>query len=210
MGVRAVIVDIGGVLEDTPVTGWIARWERRLGLESGGLAEIVSVIWKDGRVGQASLAEIEHRTATSLALDPAGSQELWADVWTEYLGTLNADLLDFFADLRPQYKTGILSNSFVGAREREQELYGFEDAFDMVMYSHEEGLEKPAARFYLMACERLGVDPHEVVFVDDLPENIEGAALVGMQTVLFASVDQAITDVRQILQEDSPSPSPRS
>jgi len=196
---RAVIVDVGGVIEETPSTGWVQRWETRLHLEPGGLAEVVSRIWQDGRTGAVGLSGIERRTAAALELDPVSSHELWNDVWAEYVGTLREDLLDYFASLRPRYKTAILSNSFVGARERERALYGFEDAFDVVVYSHEEGLEKPTAAFYRLACQRLGVSPPEAIFVDDLPENIEGAHRVGMKTVLFESVEQTIEDVNRLL-----------
>lgn len=81
-----------------------------------------------------------------LALDAAGSAELWDDVWSEYLGSLNEQVLSYVAGLRPRLKTAILSNSFVGAREREQHWYGFEDAFDLVIYSHEESMEKGRLR----------------------------------------------------------------
>ena len=43
-----------------------------------------------------------------------------ADLWREYLGTANTELIEYARRLRPRYRTGILSNSFVGAREREQ------------------------------------------------------------------------------------------
>lgn len=35
MDSRCIILDIGGVLEITPVTGWEQRWEQRLGLPLG-------------------------------------------------------------------------------------------------------------------------------------------------------------------------------
>jgi hypothetical protein len=34
----------------------------------------------------------------------------------------------------------------VGAREREQAVYGFEDTCDIVVHPHEEGLKKPGQR----------------------------------------------------------------
>ncbi|HEY1519004.1 MAG TPA: hypothetical protein VGF91_21415 [Solirubrobacteraceae bacterium] len=68
------------------------------------------------------------------------------DIWAEYLGTLNQHIADYFASLRPAYRTSILSNSLVGAREREQAAYGFEDMCDVVVYSHEIGLSKPDPR----------------------------------------------------------------
>ena len=54
-------------------------------------------------------------------------------------GTLNRELADYFVSLRRGCKTGILSNSFVGAREREQEAHRFAQMCDVIVYSHEEG-----------------------------------------------------------------------
>jgi hypothetical protein len=43
-------------------------------------------------------------------------------ILTAASASLNVELYDWFKRLRPNLRTGILSNSFVGAREREQEL----------------------------------------------------------------------------------------
>ncbi len=69
-----------------------------------------------------------------------------ADIWREYLGTANTELIEYARQLRPRYRTGILSNSFVGAREGEQAAYGFEDLVDEIIYSHEAGMSKPDPR----------------------------------------------------------------
>jgi epoxide hydrolase-like predicted phosphatase len=199
MRVRAVVVDIGGVLERTPPTGWVEQWEGRLGLPAGGLATVVSPIWRPGRTGEATLIEIERRTAAVLGLGEDEARALWEDVWAEYVGTLNGEFAQYLADLRPRYKTAILSNSFVGAREREHDPYGFEDLVDLVLYSHEEGLEKPDPRFYELVCERLGVRPDEALFVDDVDANVIGARRVGMKAVLFVSNDQAIREIETYL-----------
>jgi beta-phosphoglucomutase-like phosphatase (HAD superfamily) len=61
-------------------------------------------------------------------------------------------------------------NSFVGAREREQALYGFKDMCDVIVYSHEVGWLKPDPRVYRVACERLGCAPDEAVLLDDVAD----------------------------------------
>lgn len=137
MTFRAVVVDIGGVLERNPPTGWVQRWEQRLGMSPGELAAVVSPIWHEGRVGHASLETIERRTAVALDLDARSSAQLWDDVWTEHLGVLDEELLDYVSGLRPRFKTAILSSSFVGATEREQERYGLQDHFDAVVHGGE-------------------------------------------------------------------------
>ncbi len=121
------------------------------------------------------------------------------DMWAEYLGTLNAELAAYFASLRPARRTGIISNSFVGAREREQERYGFEQMTNVIIYSHEVGLCKPDRRIYELACDRLRVLPEEMIFLDDAEPNVEAADALGINAILFTSTSQAIADIDSLL-----------
>ncbi len=47
------------------------------------------------------------------------------------------------------------------------------------LVSHELGAVKPDARIYALAEERLGAQAHEIVFFDDLAENVEAASRRG-------------------------------
>ena len=199
MTIRAVVFDIGGVLEITPSTGWAGRWEAQLGLPPGGLVAQLGEVWRAGSVGSISEADVERRTGELLGLDRAQVDAFMADLWTEYLGTLNAELAGYFAGLRPRYRTALLSNSFVGAREREQARYGFGDLCDTIIYSHEEGMQKPEPRFYALACERLDVQPAEIIFLDDVEACVAAARAFGMHAVLFRDTAQAIADVEACL-----------
>jgi epoxide hydrolase-like predicted phosphatase len=202
--VQAVLFDIGGVLEVTPRTDWRDGWAARFGLTPAAFEERVGAIFEPGATGGASLEEIERRTAEDLGLGEAELAELMGDAWAEYLGTLNHELAGYFADLRPRYRTGILSNSFVGAREREQALYGFEDMCDVIVYSHEVGWRKPDPRIYHAACQRLGCAPEDVVLLDDVPANIDGARAVAMHGIVFTNTAQAIADLEAHLARGSP------
>lgn len=94
---------------------------------------------------------------------------------------------------------GILSNSFVGAREREQAAYGFEDLVDEIIYSHECGMSKPDPGIYALACERLGVEPAQMVFLDDSEPCVEGARRAGIHAVLYQDNGQAVSDIEDLL-----------
>lgn len=61
------------------------------------------------------------------------------------------------------------------------------DAMAVVVDSSSVGMRKPDAEIYQHLLAEFGVDPHAAVLVDDTPVNIEGAAAVGMRTVLVGS-----------------------
>jgi putative hydrolase of the HAD superfamily len=197
--IEAILFDIGGVLEVTPPTGWPERWGTMLGLPTDELLAKLEQACAGGDTGARTLSEVEGAIAAALGLDAAVLKCLMDELWSEYLGTLNGELAGYFAGLRPRYRTGILSNSFVGARERERERYGYEEICDVIVYSHEEALLKPDPRAYLLACERLSTSPASCVLLDDVEENVEGARAVGMHAVAFADNTQAIRDLERLL-----------
>ncbi len=122
-----------------------------------------------------------------------------AGFWEEYLGSPNTELIEWFGGLRRRCRTGIVSNSFVGAREREQERYGFEDLTEVIVYSHEVGLAKPDPAIYALVCRRLEVAPEDAVFLDDRQAAVEGAESIGMTGILFRDNGQAIAAIEALL-----------
>ena len=195
MVIRAVVFDIGGVLEITPDLGVIPMWEARLGLLAGELSERMHDAFAGGSIGTITEDDVHQALRDRLGLADQQVAAFMADVWREYLGTPNTELIEYTRRLRPRYRTGILSNSFVGAREKEQAAYGFEDLVDDIVYSHEAGMSKPDPRIYALACARLGIRPDESVFVDDTDYCVSGAREAGMHAVHFPHTAQAIEDI---------------
>jgi len=92
-------------------------------------------------------------------------------------------------------KTALLSNSWGGdGYPRET----FDVLFDTVVLSGDVGLRKPQAEIYLMTASRLGLEPQDCVFVDDLKSNIAGAEAVGMKGILHTDVAVTIESLEEI------------
>lgn len=214
MAIRTVVFDIGGILEIVPEGGdptrrfpeLIARWEERLGLPPGELrAKLRSVnkrlrsMGKDMGVGTCSEEEWWAEIRRATGMNDAQMQAFERDYWDVYLGNPNEELMAFFKGLRPRYQTALLSNSGSGARREEQNRYHFSEMTDLIIYSHEEGIEKPDPRIYALTCERLGNQPDEIVFLDDAPANVTAAREFGMHAILFQNNAQAIADIKDCL-----------
>jgi len=62
----------------------------------------------------------------------------------------------------------------------------FADLFDVTVFSCSVGLRKPDPRIYRLACEELGVEPADALFVGDgANDELAGAERVGMRAVLI-------------------------
>jgi epoxide hydrolase-like predicted phosphatase len=200
MTIQAIVFDIGDVLEINADTDWKAKWESRLSLDFTDIFARMESSGLDGRLGTCSEAEWLEGLRQFSGMNQTQTDALMHDFWTWYVGQPNTELINYFASLRPHYKTAILSNSFLGARAREQARYGFEDITDLIIYSHEVGLAKPDPRIYALTCERLDVQPTEIVFLDDIEANIAGAKAFGMHAVLFQNNAQAIAEIQNHLE----------
>ena len=93
--------------------------------------------------------------------------------------------LQLVRELRASYKLAILSNADISLRGRLEGDIDIHHLFDDIVCSAEVGMAKPETGIYTLAAQRLGLEPGECVFVDDLDTNVEAARQVGMQGVLF-------------------------
>ena len=203
MTIKAIVFDIGGVLEITPDLGVNEKWEERLHLQPGELNQRARKVWHEGGIGLMSLEEVHTNLGELLEISREQVDEFMEDVWVEYLGTLNVELAEYFRSLRPRFQTAILSNSFVGAREREQEAYHFDEMCDFILYSHEVGMRKPDPGIYALTCERLGLQPSEVIFLDDREGAVDPACEFGIHGILFKDNAQAIAAIEACIQANA-------
>jgi FMN phosphatase YigB (HAD superfamily) len=123
MIVRAVIFDIGGVLQNVRPMDFTDAWEQRLGIARGRITERTADLWLAGNVGLIDESRLRDGLAERLTISESMVDELLDDMWGQYLGSANTGMVDCLARLRPRYRTGLLSNSFIGARQREEFTY---------------------------------------------------------------------------------------
>ena len=151
------------------------------------------------QTGGLTEAEMKHRYTTALGLPGSQADDFMADLWDWYCGELDDELARYAGNLRPQYRTGLLSNSADGARREEQARYQFAELFDVIIYSHEVGLAKPDPQVYALLCDRLNVTPEELVFLDDVPGNVDASCQLGIHGVLHRSTSESIEAISAFL-----------
>ncbi len=81
------------------------------------------------------------------------------------------------------YRTALLTNISRSGEPLWRSLLPVDELFDVVVDSSQVQLRKPDAAIFLLTCERLGLQPHECLFVDDLRCNVDAATELGMTTI---------------------------
>lgn len=198
MTIRAVYFDNGGVIVRTEYQAPRQHLAERLGLEYEVLVSLVFDSETAKQAGIGLIPEQEHWAAVMrrLHLPDSEAQAIRDEFFAGDVTDLT--LLNFMRGLRKKCKVGLISNAWSGLRpwiiNRK-----YDDAFDAMIISAEVGMAKPDPRIYQLALEKLGVAASESVFLDDFPENVEGARAVGMQAIHFTQPEQALQELKQLL-----------
>jgi HAD superfamily hydrolase (TIGR01509 family) len=77
--------------------------------------------------------------------------------------------------------------------------WGIFDLFDVVYCSGDEGMIKPDPAVYNSTLNRLGILPHEAVFIDDTIGHVEAAQSLGIHGIRFTNAEQLKLELSRLL-----------
>ncbi len=111
----------------------------------------------------------------------------------------NFELFTYIKQLHEHYKTAILSNVNRGVLERKVDEQLLKDCFDEIIVSAEVGYVKPQNEMYEYALEKLGVEPHECIFIDDIERNVDAANNLGLRGILYKDFESFKIEIEKLL-----------
>ena len=187
---RVVVFDLGGVLID-----WNPRYLYRK-LFAGDedameafLSEVCTVEWNErqdaGRTFAEAVAELGPRHADKIELIEAFGKRFDEMITGEIAGSVSI----LAALKRAGVPSYALSNWSAETFPPQRDRFPFLAWFDGIVISGEEGVIKPDPRIFRVLLERYRLAPHEAVFIDDAPRNIEAASALGLRAIRFTDAD---------------------
>ncbi len=212
MTIRAVLFDFGGVILSSPFEAF-ARYESEHGLPDGFIRSVNARdhhtnAWARLERGEISLDQFAmefEQESTAMGHAIAG----W-DVLGLLAGEVRPAMVEAVRRCAEHLKTGLLTNNVVSMSNTDMGDAGFHAQgpspiaevvalFDVVVESSVVGVRKPEPRFYEIACEQLGIDPPEAVFLDDLGVNLKPARAMGMTTIKVDNPADAIAELEDVV-----------
>jgi len=197
--IKAFLFDYDGVIsQGVDVTLPAKRLAHNVGISEARAAEVIKSIWNDYSTGRLSSNDawnsIEDQLGTNI---PDEKRNIWRT--RDELKPLPY-MLEFVNGLKSKgYRAGLLSNVFKDTADMIRESGGY-DSFDFTILSCEVGARKPDAKVYAMAMKELpGIQPNEVLFLDDREHCILGAKEFGLQTIHVTDHKVAIEQVNRLI-----------
>ena len=184
--IKAIIFDVGGVYMEGSSVDFINRSYKILGIEKT-IASSNGVVFDENY----NKGLISHEDCFRKFFNVPVSEDQMRkieDVWTTTWAPTE-EMLNLVKNLKKKYTLAILSNSDLlnSTKYTERGWYSY---FNPIILSHELGIIKPDIRIYEVALAKLGIPSNQCVFIDDQEKVLIPARELGMETILFKSIDQ--------------------
>jgi putative hydrolase of the HAD superfamily len=202
---KAVLWDFGGVILSSPFEAF-NRYEAEHGLPTDFIRSVNATnshgnAW--ARLERSDVGGVEFDELFATESEALGHRVRGADVLACLSGDIRPEMVDLLDRVKAAgYLVACLTNNITAVAaddDRSRAIGAIMMRFDAVVESSKVGVRKPEPRFYEIACELLGVEPAECVFLDDLGINLKPAAAMGMTTIKVTGAAQAIADLEAIL-----------
>lgn len=201
MPFRAVFFDLGGVVIGSPLHA-IAAYEREQGIVAGSINRVVVNTAPAGAWSRLERGELTLETfypAFEADCATAGIAISAADLMQRIALAIapRPAMLDAICRIRARgLLAGAITNNWIAEDNGSSILRRHFDAF---IESAVVGIRKPDPRIFELACETLGIEPQEAVFLDDIGINLKAARALGMTTIKVEEVETALADLQAVL-----------
>ncbi len=199
---RGVIFDLGGVVLGSPLHA-ITAYERAHGIPEGFINRVVVSTGREGgwaRLERGELSVERFYAVFDADCASAGhaisSQDLMARI--AEIAAPRPAMLEAIACIRRRgLVVAALTNNWTS--EREDTSDALRPLFDVFVESRALGLRKPDPRIYHHACEQMGVEPPQAIFLDDIGRNLKPARAMGMTTIKVGDPETALRELERTL-----------
>jgi len=206
--IAAVVFDIGGVVQDSPLHA-IARYERERGLSPNAINRVVVAAGDEGAWARLERGELTVQTFCGPFEADCRAHGIAVDGRVLMARIAGASvprplMLEAIRRLRAAgLRVAALTNNWVAetpaAAASETVKSRLAAHFDVFVESAVVGLRKPDPRIYALVCDKLGVEPARVAFLDDIGRNLKPARELGMATIKVDDPEQALRELGALL-----------
>nr|XP_014714149.2 acyl-CoA dehydrogenase family member 10 isoform X1 [Equus asinus]XP_044631804.1 acyl-CoA dehydrogenase family member 10 isoform X1 [Equus asinus] len=203
---RAVIFDMGGVLIPSP--GRVAaEWEVQNQIPSGTILKaLISggdkgpwMTFMRGELTTEDFLQEFGRLCSEISETRVPVDSFFSLLTSEQVAKQFPVMTEAITQIRAKgLRTAVLSNNFY-LPDGKSFLPLDRKQFDVVVESCLEGICKPDPRIYKLCLERLGLQPSESIFLDDLGLNVKAAASLGIRTIKVDDPETAVKELETLL-----------
>lgn len=191
MKFKAVIFDFGNVIINIDIPRTFQAFASLTGKRQTIIEKLVveNQLFRRYETGQFTDTEFREIVRQTVGF-PLSDHEV-DRAWNSLLLDIPKERIDLLKEIRKKYPIYLLSNTnnihIEASNAYLKKTFGYrhlDELFDQLFLSYEIGMWKPDTEIYQYVLDTINLKPHEVLFLDDNPHNIQSANALGMQTIL--------------------------
>ncbi|MGF1909361.1 HAD family phosphatase [Vibrio kasasachensis] len=156
-----------------------------------------SPIWLAANRGELTEAEVQTALQREFGLSAIQAEKICYYVkHTQLVLFGSIDLLNRVKEAG--YNVYALSDNVHEIVTHLKQQYDFWSLFDGVVISADVGYLKPSPEIYQTLLEQYQLDAQECLFIDDMPNNVEGAQAIGMAGIQFQNAEQCERELKML------------
>lgn len=206
---RAVLWDFGGVILSSPFEAF-NRYEAEIGLPKDFIRSLNARNGDTNAWAKMERSEISLEGFVELFEEEARQQGHKLDGWRilqSLSGDIRPQMVEALRRCSRAFRVACITNNMkhgegpgmARSADKAKDVAEIMMLFEHVVESSKLGLRKPDPRIYRHACDLLGVQPEECVYLDDLGINLKPARALGMRTIKVGDPDVAIDELQAMV-----------
>ena len=194
--IKALIFDLGNVIFEFSFDRCFQYWAMASGKSFDEIKENFKFdeVFNQFERNDITPAEFQKQISSHLRINLSDAEfdNGWCNLYMDVFPGID----ELLTGLKNKYRLIALSNTnIIHQKEWKIKYANILKHFETIFSSHELHSRKPEPGIYYAVLEKLKLKPHEVIFLDDMPENTAGANVLGIKTILVKSPEQMIKDL---------------
>jgi putative hydrolase of the HAD superfamily len=206
---RAVLWDFGGVILSSPFEAF-NRYEAEIGLPKDFIRSLNARNGDTNAWAKMERSEVSLEGFVELFEEEARQQGHKLDGWRilqSLSGDIRPQMVEALRRCKQAFRVACITNNMkhgegpgmARSANKAKDVAEIMLLFEHVVESSKLGLRKPDPRIYRHACDLLGVQPEDCVYLDDLGINLKPARALGMRTIKVGDPDVAIDELQAMV-----------
>ena len=205
----AVLWDFGGVILSSPFEAF-NRYEAEIGLPKDFIRGLNARNGDTNAWAKMERSEVSLEGFVALFEEEARQQGHKLDGWRilqSLSGDIRPQMVEALRRCSRAFRVACITNNMkhgegpgmARSADKAKDVAEIMTLFEHVVESSKLGLRKPDPRIYRHACDLLGVQPEDCVYLDDLGINLKPARALGMRTIKVGDPDLAIEELQAMV-----------
>jgi FMN phosphatase YigB (HAD superfamily) len=179
MQYRGIVFDCFGVICTEIAAVWLPRY-----LSPADAVDVKSRLFGAADRGDVSQDALLDQLGALVGLSPGAVESEWNDCVV-----IDDRLVAVAERLAARYRLALLTNATAPFARGLLSKYDLGRLFPVIVVSGERRLAKPDRRIYELTLSEMGLPAATTLLIDDNPANIDGARAVGMDGIVYRSVE---------------------